>query len=213
MISQLNLKSNHTIVFIGDSITDAGRLERPYRPFGYGYVRFITNWLHAKHPENQFNIINTGISGNSIRDLNRRWERDCLAHKPDILSIMIGINDVCRQYNDSLSDPALLDEYELTYKQLLSTVKENLNCQLVLIEPFLFCEDLDNPAYMTLMDYIQSVHAMAKNFEAVIVPLQKQIDRTLKKVPAKKWSDDMVHPYLWAHAWIAQRWLEATKLL
>ena len=213
MNSHLTLRPNQKILFIGDSITDAGRLEKPYRPLGYGYVHFIANWLIAKYPQYNLEIINTGINGNSILDLKRRWERDCLKHKPDIISVLIGINDVCRQYNDSLSNSAPLDKYEVTYKQLLSAVKEYLNCELVLIEPFLFCDDTDNAAYKTLMHYIQCVHTVSKNFDAVTVELQKQIDETLKKVPAQKWSDDMVHPYLWAHAWIARRWLEVTKLL
>ena len=86
----LNLTYNQTIVFIGDSITDAGRLEKPYRPLGYGYVHFVANWLLAKYPELNLNIVNTGISGNTIRDLKLRWEKDCLNHKPDVLSVMIG---------------------------------------------------------------------------------------------------------------------------
>ena len=207
----LNLTYNQTIVFIGDSITDAGRLEKPYRPLGYGYVHFVANWLLAKYPELNLNIINTGVSGNTIRDLKRRWEKDCLNHKPKILSVMIGINDVCRQYNNRPDDAVLHDEYELTYKQLLSQLKENFNCQLVLMEPFLLCDNKENPVYNTLKDYIDTVDDLAKQFDAILVPLQKTIDKKIKTISPNLWSDDMVHPFLWAHAWIAQRWLEATE--
>ena len=76
MHTQIELKHNDTIVFIGDSITDAGRREAAYRPLGYGYVHFVANYLQAKYPEYNLISINTGISGNTIRDLNIRWERD-----------------------------------------------------------------------------------------------------------------------------------------
>ena len=211
MNQKLNLKSNDTIVFIGDSITDAGRLQRAYRPLGYGYVHFVVNWLKANNPEYNLNIVNTGVSGNSIRDLKHRWERDCLKHKPDILSVLIGINDVCRQYNNSLGQKAPHDEYELTYKQLLSQVKEKFNCQLVLMEPFLFCNDDENPVYNTLKEYIGTVDDLAKEFDAVLVPLQKLINEKIKNISSQNWSDDTVHPYLWAHAWIAQQWLNVIQ--
>jgi lysophospholipase L1-like esterase len=212
MSNKTELKPNNTIVFIGDSITDADRLAREYKPFGNGYVNFAANYLLAKYPEYNLRIINTGISGNTIRHLNKRWEKDCLNHKPDILSILIGINDLCRQFTGRLNEAVLIEEYELTYERLLSLVKDKNNCQLVLMEPFLFCEDKTNPAYETLQEYIRVVRTMAEKFSAVLVPLQNSIDKKIKIVPQDKWSDDMIHPYIWAHCWIAQRWLEATNL-
>ena len=211
MRTKIELKPSVSVVFIGDSITDAGRLEAAYRPFGYGYVHFIAYRLLAKYPQYNLGIINTGISGNTIRDLNNRWQKDCLDYKPDILSILIGINDVCRQY--TRPDAAVpLDEYEITYKRLLSQVQENNNCRLVLMEPFMFCDDKTNPAYKTLQQYIRVVHTLAEKFNAVLVPMQKLIDKMIEQIPPEKFSDDMVHPYVWAHCWIAQRWLEATNL-
>ena len=212
MPDRIELKSNQTILFIGDSITDAGRLEAAYRPFGYGYVHFVAYRLKAKYPEYNLGIINTGISGNTIRDLNYRWERDCLNHKPDILSVLIGINDVFRQYTGTPDAAVLFDEYQLTYNRLLSLAKEKYNCRLILIEPFMFCDDKANPAYKSLQQYIHAVRALAEEFDAVLVPLQELIDKKIKEVPPEKFSDDMVHPYVWAHAWIAQQWFEATKL-
>jgi len=212
MQTKIELKPNSSIVFIGDSITDAGRLEAAHRPYGYGYVHFVAYRLLAKYPDYNLGIINTGISGDTIRDLKERWEKDCLNHKPDILSVLIGINDVFRQYTDRPDEAGLLDEYQLTYKRLLTLVKGKYNCRLILIEPFMFCDDKTNPAYKALQQYIHAVRALAEEFDAVLVPLQELIDKKIKKVPPEKFSDDMVHPYVWAHAWIAQRWLEATKL-
>jgi lysophospholipase L1-like esterase len=212
MSDKIELKPNQTILFIGDSITDAGRLEAAYRPFGYGYVHFVAYGLLAKYPEYNLSIINTGISGDTIVDLDYRWERDCLNHKPDILSVLIGINDVFRQYTGRLDEAVLLDEYQLTYKRLLSLVKEKYNCQLILMEPFMFCDDKANPAYKSLLQYISAVRALAEKFDAVLVPMQELIDKKIKQVPPEKFSNDMVHPYVWAHAWIAEQWFEATKL-
>lgn len=212
MQTRIELKPNSSIVFIGDSITDAGRVEGAYRPFGYGYVHFVAYRLLAKYPEYNLGIINTGISGDTVRDLDYRWERDCLNHKPDILSVLIGINDVFRGYTGRPDEAVLLDEYQLTYKRLLSLVREKYNCQLILIEPFMFCADKANPTYKALRQYIDVVRALAEEFHSVLVALQELIDEIITKVPPEKFSDDMVHPYVWAHAWIAQQWIEATKL-
>ena len=212
MQTKIELKPNSSIVFIGDSITDAGRCKEAYKPLGYGYVHFVANWLLAKYPEFNLNSINNGIGGNTIRDLDGRWEKDCLAYKPDVLSVLIGINDVWRQYTNRLDEAVFLDEYKLTYKRLLSLVKEKSDCQLVLMEPFMFCDDPENPMYDSLTKFVDTLDNLAKQFDAVLVPMQELINKKIKEVPPYKWSDDMVHPYLWAHAWIAQCWLEATNL-
>ena len=212
MKDKIELKANDTIVFIGNSITDAGRLLRQYKSYGYGYVHFVANQLLAKYPDFNIDIVNTGISGNTIRDLKSRWEKDCIKYNPDIISILIGINDIWRFHTNRLNEAVLLDEYELTYRQLLTRAREKSDCQLVLMEPFMFCDDTDNPIYRDLQNYIASVRELAEQFDAVLVPLQKSINEIIKRVPPGKWSDDMVHPYIWAHCWIAQRWLETTGL-
>lgn len=214
MRAGIELKADQTIVFIGDSITDMGRGEPAYRPFGYGYVNFAANHLLAKYPGLNLDIVNTGLSGNSIRDLQSRWDRDCIGHKPDILSVLIGVNDLWRQYAEAEKRPRAVypEEYELTYRRLLLAAKEQCNCQLVLMEPFMFCSDRENPMFKGLRTYIRTVQELAQEFDGVLVPLQSKIDEQIKQVPPEKWASDMVHPYVWAHAWIAQRWLEATGL-
>ncbi len=214
MQPKIDLKPNQTIVFIGDSITDMDRKLPVYKPLGFGYVNFVGNLLLAKYPQLNLNIVNTGISGNTVRDLKNRWKEDCLEYKPDILSVLIGINDLCRQYGEPEKMPAVVypDEYELTYRQLLSQVKREFNSQLVLIEPFMFCNNLENKIFHDLRTYIRIVHRLTKEFNAVLVPLQNRIDEQIKQTPPEKWSEDSVHPYTWAHAWIARQWLEATGL-
>jgi lysophospholipase L1-like esterase len=212
--SKIELKSNQTIVFIGDSITDADRDLPAYRPFGFGYVRFVANTLLAKYPQLNLNIINVGVSGNTVRDLRHRWEKDCIKLQPDVLSVLVGINDVARRYAEPEKLPRAVyeDEYELTYRQLLSQAKQRLNCQLVLMEPFMFCSDAEDEVFKSLRGYIDIVNRLAEEFGAVLVPLQSGIDKQIKHVPPVEWSLDSVHPYVWVHAWIAQRWLQATGL-
>jgi lysophospholipase L1-like esterase len=214
MQPKIELKHGQTILFIGDSITDADRDLPAYRPFGFGYVHFVANTLLAKYPELNISIINTGISGNTVRDLKQRWEKDCIKYKPDILSVLIGVNDVWRQYStpEKLPRAVYENEYEITYRQLLSQVKERCDCQLILMEPFMFCDDPENEMFKGLRCYIDIVERLANEFSAVLVPLQSEIDKQIEQVPSEKWSEDMVHPYLWAHAWIAHRWLQATGL-
>ena len=214
MKPEIELQANQTIVFIGDSITDADRNHPAYRPLGFGYVHFVANTLLAKCPHLNISIINTGINGNTIRDLAARWEKDCIKHEPDVLSILIGINDVWRQYAEPERRSAAVYpvEYESTYRRLLSQASQRCNCQLVLMEPFMFCDDRRDQIFQTLQKYVQVVRDLASEFDAVLVPLQSRIDEQIKRVPPEKWSLDSVHPHVWAHAWIARRWLEATGL-
>jgi lysophospholipase L1-like esterase len=239
----LDLKPGQTILFIGDSITDADRNSRAYKPFGFGYVHFVADFLLGKYPTYNLNIINAGISGNTIRNLKNRWQKDVVAklrseaskrsadphvvfpkhsegkvmgadHNPDILSILIGVNDVWRLFatEDELPYAVTLDEYETTYRQLLTIVTQKCNSRLVICEPFMFCDDFNNPMFVHLRRYIEVVHRIADDFDAVLVPLQKAIDERIKEVPPHNWSLDMVHPEVWAHAWIAQQWLTAAGL-
>jgi lysophospholipase L1-like esterase len=211
---KIELTRGQTIVFTGDSITDAHRDHPAYRPFGYGYVNFVANLLLAKYPELDLRIINTGISGDTVRDLESRWERDCIAHRPDVLSVLIGINDIwgCYAEPGMLATAVYSDEYESTCRQLLSRAKEQCNCQLVLMEPFMFCDDPTNEMFKALGEYIRIIRNLARKRDAVLVPLQSEIDEQIKDTAPEKWSSDSVHPYVWAHAWIAQHWLQATGL-
>ena len=101
MHKRIELKQNQTLLFIGDSITDCGRQELPYAPLGCGYVNFAANFLLASIPHLNLTIENRGIGGNSTRDLRDRWQEDCLDLKPDIVSVMIGINDLWRKYGET----------------------------------------------------------------------------------------------------------------
>lgn len=124
MADRLALRPDQTIVFIGDSITNASRLQQAYQQFGNGYVNFIVNYLLAKYPQLNLSIFNTGINCNTVRDLESRWERDCLSHKPDVLSVLIGTKDLWRMPIAGREREGVeVREYESTYRRLLAAVK------------------------------------------------------------------------------------------
>ena len=208
------LDTNDTIVFIGDSITDADRHHPAYAPLGRGYVHFAANSLLATYPQLNLTITNTGIGGDTILDLQRRWEADCLSHEPSVLSVLIGINDAWYLTTPSGGNgkAAPPEQYEVTYDQLLLQAKNRCDCQIVLIEPFVFSADPQSQLLSTAKPYIAIVRKLATKYGAVLVALQEHINKQIKQVPSEQWADDTVHPREWAHAWIAQRWLEATGL-
>jgi acyl-CoA thioesterase-1 len=166
----------------------------------------------AKYPQLDLSLVNTGVSGDTIADMEKRWEQDCLTHRLDILSVLVGINDLWRSVIEPHRRAAAPKQYEVTYDQLLSQAKEQCHCQIVLMEPFLFTDDLYEPLLGVLQPYLATVHALATKRDAVLLPLQQRLNEQIVRVPPARWSQDSAHPYLWAHAWIAQRWLEATGL-
>lgn len=212
MSPTIELQTDDKIVFIGDSITDAERHRRAYAPLGLGYVHFVGNTLLARHPQLNLDLLNTGVSGDTLPDMANRWERDCLAHRPNVLSVLIGINDVWRSVMEPHREASSPKQYEVTYDQLLLRAKGHCHCQIVLMEPFLFCGDRHDAVFQTLLPYLEIVRTLASKHNAVLVPLQERINEQVTQVPPAQWSQDTVHPHLWAHAWIAQRWLEATGL-
>ena len=211
MHKRIELKQNQTILFIGDSITDCQWRESPYAPLGCGYVHFAANFLQAYLPQLELTIENRGISGNTTSDLLARWDKDCLSLKPNIVSIMIGINDLWRKYGETLEvqqthvSPV---KYGTNLQELLSQIRDQCDSRLILIEPFMFCDDPGNQMLKDLGAYIEIVHQMADEFDAVLVPVHANYVKLKNKRSADQWADDTVHPYTWAHAWIAKQWLD-----
>ncbi len=214
MKQKIEFKPNQKILFTGDSITDCDRTDPAYTPFGRGYVHFTANYLLARFPNYDLNIKNTGIGGDTTADLINRWQRDCISHQPDILSILVGINDLWRQYGDIDRLPSAVypEKFESNYTNILTQAKEQCSCQIILAHPFMFCNDPQNPMFKELRTYIDIVQKLAEQFDALLVPLQDHIDSEIANTPPKKWADDMVHPFTWTHAWICKKWLQAVGL-
>ncbi|MBN1360129.1 MAG: SGNH/GDSL hydrolase family protein [Sedimentisphaerales bacterium] len=212
MPAQIQLNVNDRIVFIGDSITDAERHRRAYEPLGFGYVHFVGYALLAKYPHLDLDIVNRGVSGDTVADMAARWPRDCLALRPNLLSVLIGINDIWRSVMEPNRKASTPQAYGVTYDRLLSQARQQCDCRIVLAEPFLFDNDPHNPVRQALESYRAVVRTLAEKHDAVPVALQQHLDERIVHVPPARWSQDTVHPYLWAHAWIAQQWLAATAL-
>ncbi len=211
-MANIEFKPNQTLLFIGDSITDAGRRERPYTPLGWGYVHFAANFLLAAYPHLNLTIHNRGISGDTTGALLTRWDEDCIALKPDIVSLMIGINDLWRKFGLTQEtqrmyiDPA---EYRDNLTELLRQTQNECSAQFILMEPYMFCDDPADPMLTQLPAYTDIVHTLADQFDAVLVPVHTHWTQLKNKRPADEWSNDCIHPFEWAHGWIAKQWLDA----
>ncbi len=207
MADKITLKTGMKVLFTGDSITDCGRglLHR----LGTGYVRNIAQSLRGNYPKLDISIKNTGASGNTTRDLLRRWVDDCIDVRADVLSILIGVNDLWRSHGEAEDLPMAVfpEEFEANYRVMLDRVRENLSCQIILIEPFMFCINTDNAMLANLRLYRDAVVRLAKEYGAVLLGLQSMIDTEIVGTDARQWSDDFVHPSDRAHRWIADKWL------
>jgi lysophospholipase L1-like esterase len=209
------LEANQTLLFIGDSITDAGR-GRPVGTsksgLGGGYVGMVECILQATFPERRIRILNTGISGNRVIDLKDRWETDVLALKPDWLSVMIGINDVWRQF-DSPLDPrqVLVDEFETTLDALVKRARPGLK-GVVLMTPYYIETHAQDPMRRRMDAYGAVVKKLAKQHAAILVDTQAAFDAYLKHRPTQELCGDRVHPNGVGHMILARAFLKAAGL-
>lgn len=205
-MSGLVFQPKQRLVFIGDSITDAGR-QKEAAPFGSGYVHLVRAFLLARYPALGLDIVNQGIGGNTIRDLDRRWEADVIALQPDWLSIKIGINDVWRQVQGRREQAVLLDEYAATYDRLLRRTREATGARLILMEPYVIEQDHADPFRAIMDSYLPVVQRLAGECDAVLIRTQAAFDEALAAQPAAFWANDRVHPNTPGHAVIARAFL------
>lgn len=202
------------LLFIGDSITDCGR-KRPvaeglFDPLGSGYVAQVNALLNATYPDRPIRVTNTGCGGNTVRDLKARWQTDVLDLKPDWLSIMIGTNDVWRQFDMPLFPEVAVapEEYEQTLDALVGATKPQLK-GLLLLTPF-YLEPQATDAMRARMDqYGKIVLAIAKKHGAIGVDTQAAFDRVLKHQHSSNLSWDRVHPNSVGHMVITHAILDA----
>lgn len=189
------------ILLTGDSITDADRDRRDPSSLGEGYVARIADEL----PE--IDVVNTGISGDRVADLQRRWHEDVLSHQPEVLSVMIGINDTWRRYDSD--DPTSVRAYEASYRDILSQARGSGIARIILIEPFLlpaweqqwlWREDLD--------PRIHVVRRLAAEFDADYLATDGPLAELASRVGAQALAPDGVHPTDVGHRFLADRWLE-----
>lgn len=201
------------LVMIGDSVTDCNRA-RPVGDgsadaLGDGYVAEINALLLATLPELGIRITNMGVGGNTVRDLAARWETDVLALKPDWLSVMIGINDVWRQFDPLRQAEGVPPaEFARTCDALLARTRPQLQ-GLVLMTPY-YIEPLKTDAMRRRMDeYGAIVRQLAVKHAAGCVDTQAAFDRVLAHHDSTVFSSDRVHPNRIGHMVLARAFLEA----
>ena len=218
------------IVFQGDSITDGNRYKEidqrwdKNHQIGHSYVFSIASYLGKKYP-GKYEIINRGVSGNGVTQLFDRWQVDTLDEHPDILSILVGINEIKPDLSEGLD--AHLRLFEANYRALLdSALAQNPNLKLIIMEPFMlpvgmvfnYCTGTLPP-----LDRRQEIiKKIAKDYNAIYIPLQQKINMlveetadTLKaagweREPGEYWLWDGIHPTEQLHGYIAELWLEAS---
>ncbi len=212
--TQLPFKPHCVILFQGDSITDAGRTRSRIGPnapdgLGFGYARKISDALLENYPEHYLQLYNRGISGDRIQDLESRWEGDSLRLLPDLISILIGVNDTWNHVMLSIgSDP---EQYQETFHKILSETRQSLpDTRLVLCEPFLLITGevtLEWSADITRRQGF--VRDLADEFNAVFVPFQSALDQATEQLSAGQLLEDGVHPTDRGHQLLADCWMKA----
>jgi lysophospholipase L1-like esterase len=207
-------KKGSRLLFQGDSITDMkwGRNQRDRNHYlGHSYVYLIASRLGVDMPEAKLEIFNRGMSGHKVHDLRARWQKDAIDMKPDLLSILVGINDVGR----TVTKDKGFDEWEANYRFILdASRKANPDLRIVLLDPFVLASGgLTNPdAYKAkrgLVDRLCVIVAqLAKDYQAVHVRTQKIFDAAAQAVDPAHWIWDGVHPLPQGHELIARNWLQ-----
>jgi len=195
-VTTILLDPRRTVVFAGDSVTDCGR-RTDHEGLGDGYVRNLYDDLGERRPR----IVNSGISGNRAIDLVARWSTDVLAHDPSLVSILIGINDTWRRYDEE--DPTTAESFETSYRELL----DPLTCPVVLIEPFLLpVKDGQEEWREDLDPKLDVVRKLAVEYGAILVPADTELNRQAAAVGAATLAGDGVHPSPAGHRAIAELW-------
>lgn len=207
------------VLFQGDSITDAGRDKASYYPnsgsgFGHGYAFLAAASIMEQHPGDKLKIYNRGISGHKVFQLANRWDDDCLNLQPDVLSILIGVNDFWHKVNGNYD--GTVEVYENDYRALLERTKKALpNIKLIICEPFAVSGGtaITEKWHPAFDGYRAAAKKIAMEFKAEFVPFQSIFDEALKTGPASYWCPDGVHPSVAGAQLMAKHWVKAYEKL
>jgi lysophospholipase L1-like esterase len=205
------------VLFQGDSITDAGRDRavadpNAARALGSGYPLLAASAALAAHPDRGLRFYNRGISGNKVPDLAARWAADTVALAPDVLSILIGVNDFWHKLSGGYT--GTVEDYEHQYVALLDETRRSLpHVRLIVLEPFVLrCGAVDNRWFPEFDQRRAAAERVAQHAAATFVPLQAAFDDLSHRRASEYWAADGVHPTPAGHAVIAERWRRAAHL-
>jgi lysophospholipase L1-like esterase len=214
---KIAVQKDDIILFQGDSITDAGRKKDNADPnnasaLGSGYAMTGASELLYKYADKNLKIYNRGISGNKVYQLAERWQKDCLDLKPNVLSILIGVNDFWHTLVNNYK--GTVDTYRTDFTTLLNRTKQTLpDVKLIIGEPFAVTgvKAVDEKWYPAFNDYRAAAREIAQSFGAVFIPYQSVFDKAQQSAPGAYWTQDGVHPTLAGARLMAHAWLEAVK--
>jgi lysophospholipase L1-like esterase len=213
------LENEATILFQGDSITDARRdrksegNENQPGMLGQGYPFHIAGQLLAEYPERKLRIFNRGISGNKVPDLAARWQKDCLDLKPTLLSILIGVNDLWHKLNGKYDGTP--ETYREGFSALLKQTKESLpEVTLVICEPFVTRCGAVNDSWFPEFETRRAIASeVAKEAGAIWVPFYEKFNELIvTSTEPAYWAGDGVHPTHAGHALMAKVWRETVGI-
>jgi len=204
-------------LFQGDSITDGnrGRNADPNHIMGHGYTFAIASRVGADFPAAGYSFYNRGISGNRIPDLQNRWQTDTLDIRPDVLSILIGINDTAASV-DNKPGAQNIDDFETGYRKLLEDAKLiKPNTIFVLGLPFVYPVGKKKENWEQwkggVLQRAEKVKKLAAAFNAVLVDYPAVFDKAITKAPLEYWIWDGIHPTVPAHELMAREWIKQTS--
>jgi lysophospholipase L1-like esterase len=208
---------NPVLVFQGDSITDTGRRRADTAPnqpsgLGSGYAALVASTLLGKQPERGWTCYNRGVGGDKISDLAVRWDEDCLDLAPDVLSILVGVNDFW--YTASGDYDGTPERYERQYRTVLDRTRAaHPDVTLLVGEPFALpgSSTVDDEWELHFGEYRQAARRVAEDYDAAWIPYQSVFDEALNDAPPSYWAEDGVHPTPAGHYRMARAWLKAFR--
>lgn len=206
------VQDGQTYIFQGDSITDAGR-RAAAAPFGTGYAKLTIDLVTAKYPERNIRWINKGVGGNRVTQLAERWTDDVIRHRPDWVSILIGINDV-HSYLRGAEPMVPVELYREKYEEILSRTRDEVGAQMLLLDPFYISIDNSGRDFRSVVldalpAYVEVVHEMAGKFGCRHIPMHEIFQQHLQHRDSEEFCPEPVHPGPCGHMVIANAIVEA----
>lgn len=180
------------LLFQGDSVTDMYRNREDFYDLGKGYPKYAAPLIAEKYPDIEFEFINRGIGGNTVSMVMCRMQEDLIDLAPDIVTILVGVNDARRYTEDHkcTSD----EKFENSYRKLLSEVKEKTNAKIMVIDPFLMPTETQQLFFSDLQPKVEIVRRVAREFADVYMPLDGLLYSEFIKNKPEDYSGDGVHP-------------------
>lgn len=201
------------ILFQGDSITDMGRNREDIHNLGNGYPKYVAEYLQNMYPNIEFEFVDLGIGGNRTCDLVARLQSDFIDIQPDIVSILVGINDTWRRFDSN--DPTSPEQFEANYRKILTEIKEKTHAKIIILEPYLldvperegiyFREDLSEKIFIT--------RRLAREFADVYIPLDGLFAAASIYEDPHYWTADGIHPTDAGAEYIADYYVDAITSL